>query len=155
MGIRIKSLESGDAAVLQHIAPGVFDDPIIPAAAAEFLADPRHHMVVALDEDAVVGFVSAVHYVHPDKPAPELWVNELGVAPTHRGRGLARELLGALFRVARDLGCSEAWVLADGANRSALSAYTKSGGIRAPRDQVMLTFRLDEARGPHQRGGEG
>jgi hypothetical protein len=29
--------------------------------------------------DTVVGFASAVHYVHPDK-APELWINEVGVA---------------------------------------------------------------------------
>ena len=27
------------------------------------------------------------HYLHPDKSAPELFVNEIGVAPTHRRQG--------------------------------------------------------------------
>ena len=31
-----------------------------------------------MDEEQIVGFASAVHYVHPDKP-PELWINEMGV----------------------------------------------------------------------------
>ena len=56
---------------------------------AEFLADSRHHLAVAVDEGRVVGMASAVHYVHPDKP-PELWINEVGVAPTHRGLGIGR-----------------------------------------------------------------
>jgi len=42
--------------------------------------DPRHHLVVAV-EHVVVGFCSAVDYIQPDKP-PELWINEVGVAPT-------------------------------------------------------------------------
>jgi aminoglycoside 6'-N-acetyltransferase I len=33
---------------VSRVAPGVFDDPINPARAAEFLADPRHHLAVAL-----------------------------------------------------------------------------------------------------------
>lgn len=84
----IKLLGAGDEAVLQAVAPDVFDDPIDPAAAAEFLADPRHHLAVAIVGGLVVGFVSAVQYVHPDKPAPELWINEVGVAPSHQGQGL-------------------------------------------------------------------
>lgn len=47
--------------------PGVFDDPIIAKATSAFLADPRHHLVVAIASGTVVGFASAVHYVHPDK----------------------------------------------------------------------------------------
>jgi GNAT superfamily N-acetyltransferase len=104
MAIEIKLLAAGDDAVLQHIAPGVFDDPIHPARAAEFLADPRHHLACAIDDGVVVGFASAVHYVHPDKPAPELWINEVSVAATHRRRGLATRLLRRIFEQARTLG---------------------------------------------------
>jgi len=66
----------------------VFDGPIDPVLTRKFLNDPRHHIVVAIHDEVVVGFASAVHYVHPDK-APQLWINEVAVAPPHRRRGLA------------------------------------------------------------------
>jgi hypothetical protein len=40
---------------------GVFDNDIDPRRVKEFLADPRHHMAVALMDDQVVGMASAVH----------------------------------------------------------------------------------------------
>ena len=83
-----------------------FDDPIDVARADEFLADPHHHLAVAVEDGLVVGFVSAVHYVHPDKPGPELWINEVGVAATHRRRGLGTRLLRAVFALDRALGCT-------------------------------------------------
>src|SRR6516165_10697843 len=97
---RIHILEPGDASVLDHVSPGVFENPIDPRWTAEFLADSRHHLAVAIDGNQVVGMASAVHYVHPDKP-PELWINEVGVAPTHRAQGIGRRLLEALFERGR------------------------------------------------------
>jgi aminoglycoside 6'-N-acetyltransferase I len=87
--ITVRVLQPDEAHVLEHVADDVFDDPIDPRWCAEFFADPRHHLVVALDGDLVVGMTSGVHYVHPDK-GPELWINEVGVASTHRGQGLGR-----------------------------------------------------------------
>src|SRR6516162_1145374 len=107
MGIKIKVLGPQDAGILSDVAPDVFDDPIDVERAAEFLSDPRHHLVVAVEDGRVVGFVSAVHYLHPNKPRPELWINEVSVAATHRGRGLGTALLRSLFAVALSLGCAE------------------------------------------------
>jgi ribosomal protein S18 acetylase RimI-like enzyme len=142
MVIEIKVLESQDADVLANLAPDVFDDPIDMGRAREFLADRRHHLAVAVDDGQVVGFVSAVHYLHPDKPHPELWINEVGVAATHRRRGLGTRLLHSVFAVARGLGCTEAWVLTDRANTAAMRLYTAAGSTGAPTDHVMFTFRL-------------
>jgi ribosomal protein S18 acetylase RimI-like enzyme len=139
----IRILRADDGAVLERVAPGVFDDPLDRAATVEFLNDPRHHLAVAVDAHAVVvGFASAVHYVHPDKRSPELWINEVGVAPTHQGLGIGTALIGSLLDVGRQLGCSEAWVLSDGDNDAAMRLYESGGGI-ATRDHVMFTFRLD------------
>src|SRR6516165_10813660 len=120
MAIEIKLLCREDAGVLANVAPDVFDDPIDAGRAKEFLADPRHHLAVAVDDGLVVGFVSAVHYVHPDKPRPELWINEVSVAETHRRQGIAKLLLHTVFAAARGLGCAEAWVLTDRANTAAM-----------------------------------
>jgi ribosomal protein S18 acetylase RimI-like enzyme len=143
MAVEIKLLGPQDVRVLAHIAPDVFDDPIDAGRAEEFLADPRHHLAVAVDDGSVVGFVSAVHYVHPDKPRPELWINEIGVAATHQRRGVGTRLLHAVFAVARRLGCAEAWVGTDRANTAAMRLYAAAGSTEAPTDHVMFTFKLD------------
>ncbi|HEU4564345.1 MAG TPA: GNAT family N-acetyltransferase [Gemmatimonadaceae bacterium] len=140
--VTVRILGAGDAAALERVAPVVFDHDVDARLTAELLADPRHHLAVALDGDTVVGFASAVHYLHPDK-APELWVNELGVAPTHWRRGIARRLLEALFARGRELGCREAWVLTEQWNDAARRLYAAAGGEESPDPVVMVTFRLD------------
>lgn len=140
--IEIRVLGMADADTLQRVAVGVFDNSIDPERTREFLADPRHHIVVAIDDGFVVGFASAVHYVHPDK-APELWVNEVGVAPSHVRQGLARRILEETFSHGRTLGCNEGWVLTEDANEAANGLYTALGGARAD-DPVLYSWRLGE-----------
>ena len=140
--MEIRILQPGDDHVLGTIAPDVFDSELDPHATNEFLRDPRHHIVVAIHGGAVVGFASAVDYLHPDKPSPELWINEVAVASTHRGRGIGRAILRALLDHARHLGCVEAWVLTDRGNQGAMRLYESSGGIEARTDQVMFSFPL-------------
>ena len=142
MPIEVKMLRRGDEQVLAAVAADVFDDSLDAAAAATFLADPRHHLAVAVDNGVVVGFASAVTYVHPDKRQPELWINEVGVAPTHHRRGIGRLVMTALLDVGRREHCCEAWVLADRSNTGAQQFYASLGGDRAPEDAVMFTFAL-------------
>ena len=132
--------------MLHDVAPDVFDNAIDPRWTAEFFGDPRHHLAVAIDASRVVGMASAVHYVHPDKP-PQLWINEVGVAPTHQGRGIGRHLIDTLLGHARTLGCTEAWVLTDDAeNRAAHALYASAGGRPSPHGRVtMYTFPLVRA----------
>jgi aminoglycoside 6'-N-acetyltransferase I len=137
--ISVRMLNAGDASVLDRIAPDVFDHAVDPRWTAEFLADQRHHLAVAIDDGVVVGMASAVHYVHPDKP-PELWVNEVGVAPTHRGRRIGRRLLEALFTRGRELGCREAWLGTETDNIAARRLYSAVGGVEEP--MVYVTFQL-------------
>jgi len=138
----IRMLHADDCDVLRSVAQGAFDDPIDPVAAAEFLADARHHLAVAIADGLVVGFISAVHYVHPDKPKPELWINEVGVAPTHQRQGLARKMMEAVLAEARRLGCAVAWVLTSRTNAAAMRLYAGCGGVEAPEDAVMFEFEL-------------
>jgi ribosomal protein S18 acetylase RimI-like enzyme len=139
--VTIRILGRDDAPVLDHVAADVFDHDVDPHRTAEFVADPRHHLAVALDGPTVVGFASGVHYVHPDKP-PELFVNEVGVAPTHQGQGIGRQLVEALLARGRKLGCHEAWVLTEYTNAAARRRYASAGGTEAPEPTLMVTFRL-------------
>lgn len=101
-------------------------------------------MAVALEDERIVGFASAVHYLHPDK-RPELWINEVGVAPTHRRQGLARRLLRALFRRGRELGCFQAWVLTERENAPAQALYVSTGVPADTLEPMLFTIRLDGA----------
>ena len=136
---QLKILDWSERAVLDSVASGVFDEPVEPRLLEEFLRDERHHLAVAIDQGQVVGFASGVHYVHPDK-APELWINEVGVAPSHQGRGVGKAVVRLLLEHGRRLGCREAWVLTERSNQAAMRLYASVGGREAPRDQVMFTF---------------
>jgi ribosomal protein S18 acetylase RimI-like enzyme len=137
--IEIHTLQARDASVLDQVADDVFDCPVDPVWSAEFLADPRHHLVVAIDDGIVVGMASGVHYVHPDKP-PQLFINEIGVASSHQGRGIGRRVLDALLERGRALGCSEAWVLTDESNSIARKLYAGAGGEIDSEPAIMYTF---------------
>ncbi|MBV8752944.1 MAG: GNAT family N-acetyltransferase [Hyphomicrobiales bacterium] len=124
----MKILGPGDDPILANVAAGVFDNPINAAWTKEFLEDSRHHIAVAIDAGLVVGFASAVRYIHPDKP-PELWINEVAVSPTYRGLGLAKATMGALFELGKAHDCVTAWVLTNRNNAEAMALYSSLGGI--------------------------
>jgi ribosomal protein S18 acetylase RimI-like enzyme len=154
MATRIKILQPGDEHVLMNVAAGVFDNPIDAKLTKEFLEDPRHHIAVAIDHGKVVGFASGVHYIHPDKP-PELWTNEVGVAPTHQRRRLGKAVLRALFEVGKSCNCTAAWVLTLRSNPNAVALYSSVGGIEGCEgglgisdDIVGFSFALGSTRTP-------
>lgn len=142
MSVEVSLLGPGDEALLAAVADDVFDSPIDPAGAAATLADPRHHLAIAIADGRIVGFASAVHYAHPDKPAPELWINEVGVAEPCRRLGLGRRLVEALFAEARRLGCTEAWVLTEAENGPARALYEALKPAGPPEPALMYTFSL-------------
>jgi aminoglycoside 6'-N-acetyltransferase I len=133
MAIEIKMLQPGDDCVLAKVAPEVFDNPIDPRLAREFLEDPRHHIAVAIEDGVVIGFASAVHYIHPDKPA-ELWINEVAVSPAQRGRGIGKAVLKTLFQAGKAHKCTSGWVLTHRTNIAAMALYSSVGGTEGADD---------------------
>ena len=143
MPLHYHLLTPADAHLFSRIAPEVFDEPPQSALIAEFLADARHHMVVAMEEGTLVGFVSAVHYIHPDKPA-ELWINEIGVSSEHRQQGIAIQLMNRMLDHGRTLGCREAWVLTEKDNIPARKLYARTGGKEWVTPPVYVEFNLED-----------
>ncbi|MBL7989190.1 MAG: GNAT family N-acetyltransferase [Chlorobi bacterium] len=135
----IRTLTATDAAILDSVADEVFDNEVRPKFAQEFLADPRHHIAVAMVDGVVVGIATAVHYIHPDKP-PELWINEVGVAPEYQRQGIATQLMKALFALGVALGCRQAWLGTEEENTPARHLYASLGGTEET--MVSITFQL-------------
>ncbi|HEY3612074.1 MAG TPA: GNAT family N-acetyltransferase [Gaiellales bacterium] len=132
MAIEIRRAGRGDAALFARIADGVFDLAVTAAVLEQYLATPGHHLVVALDDGEVVGQAAAMLHRHPDERPVELYVDELGVAPSHRRRGIARLLLDELFTLGRELGCREAWVGTEHDNVAARTLYEARGAVAEP-----------------------
>lgn len=138
----LRVLSPDDAAVLNRVAEDVFDEPIDQRWTAEFLSDSRHHIVVAIVDEEVVGMVTGVHYVHPDKP-PALWVNEMGVSSRYQRQGVGKLLMHEMFALGRRLGCTEAWLGTEPENTAARRLYASVGG----EEQTMIYFTFELERG--------
>lgn len=141
MSVVVRLLGADDIALVCEAGAGAFDHAPQESLTEEFLRDARHHLVGALDEGRLIGVVSAVHYVHPDKPT-ELWINEVSVAPEYQGRGVGRQMLDAMLAHGRSLGCVNAWVLTDRENAAAMALYRAAGGKEAATPAVMFEFEL-------------
>lgn len=135
----IKVLSNADVSLLMNVSDDVFDNPVDEKFAIEFLNDPRHHIVVAVIDNQVIGFASAVHYVHPDKPT-ELWINEVGVAEKHQNKGIAKAIMKELFQLGKKLGCEVAWVLTESDNLPANKLYQSVGGEKS--ETVLYEFKI-------------
>jgi ribosomal protein S18 acetylase RimI-like enzyme len=125
-------------------AAALFDHMLPDDAVARFMADQRHHMLLAIENDEAVGFVSGVEMTHPDK-GTEMFLYELAVAKDARNRGIGRALVGALGELARSRGCYGMWVLTDDGNPAALRAYAAAGGTREAPDAVLFTWEFGKA----------
>ncbi|MEL7483172.1 MAG: GNAT family N-acetyltransferase [Planctomycetota bacterium] len=135
MPITFRLLSDADERALDHVAEGVFDHPVIAEQWQAFLMDRRHVIAVAEDrrsaDAVVVGFVSGVHYLHPDK-RPQCWINEVSTAPTHRRRGIASALLRLVVDRARAIGCTQIWLATEADNEPARALYRSFGADETP-----------------------
>jgi ribosomal protein S18 acetylase RimI-like enzyme len=135
--VRIVEAAPGDESLVLAAAE-LFDRPPTPEWTARFLAEEGHHLLLALVDEAPVGFVSGVETTHPDK-GTELFLYELAVDERHRNRGIGRALVRALADLAGRRGCYGMWVLTDADNAAALAAYG-AAGAGEPKGQVMLEW---------------
>jgi len=119
-------------------AAHLFDGPVRPDAAARFLDDAGHHLLLAREGADTLGFVSGIETTHPDK-GTEMFLYELAVDEGHRHRGVATALVRALADLARERGCYGMWVLTEHQNEAALATYRAAGG-EPPTLQPMIVW---------------
>jgi ribosomal protein S18 acetylase RimI-like enzyme len=117
----------------------LFDNQPIPDATARFLAEPGHHLLMALDDGEPVGFISGVETTHPDK-GTEMFLYELSVDEAHRRQGVGTELVRRLAELARSRGCYGMWVGTEPANVAALATYQRGGGSPEEELTTVLTW---------------
>jgi len=124
-------------------AEHLMDHPVASGAAARFLAERGHHLLLAYpaSSERPIGMVSGVEMTHPDK-GTEMFLYELSVEEPSRRQGVATALVHALAQLAQDRGCYGMWVLTDSDNPAALAAYRAAGGA-PPTTHEMITWTFD------------
>jgi len=124
--IAIHQITRTDATLLNSVAPDVFDAPINAAHLAAFLAEPNHAMFVATDADTVIGQARGMIHHSPDD-APVLYIDNLGVAPSHQRRGIATRLVAVLGEWANTKDATTVWVATETDNEQAKGFYAALG----------------------------
>lgn len=133
--MRIARLGPGDEHVVLAGAD-LFDARPTEEWTARFLSSEGHHLLVTVEDDRPIGFVSGVETTHPDK-GTEMFLYELSVAPERRNQGVGRSLVRALADLARDRGCYGMWVGTEPDNAAAIATY-RAAGAEPPEPFVTL-----------------
>jgi GNAT superfamily N-acetyltransferase len=89
---------------------------------------------VLLDDDgSVIGIVIA--FRSQDDP-DDVYVQDVMVHPSHRGRGAAADLLREVARIAAGWGCRRLYLTSEPENEAAARAWGKLGFVNVPGDLV-------------------
>ncbi len=124
MAIVIHGVTAENADLLKTVADDVFDEEITTDRLGPFLAAPGHMRFVAVEADQVVGQIRGMVHVQLDR-ASDLYIDNLGVAPSHKRRGIATMLIAALFAWAKAQGCISVWLATETDNDEAIGLYGK------------------------------
>jgi ribosomal protein S18 acetylase RimI-like enzyme len=129
--IDIHLIGPADLATLLAVEEGLFDNPLIPAEARAFLADPANLLLLAFAEGEAVGMLTATFLRHPDKP-PSLFVNELGTREAWQRRGIASALMHKALAIARARGARGTWLGTEDDNAPAIAFYRSLAAEELP-----------------------
>ncbi|MGI9149337.1 MAG: GNAT family N-acetyltransferase [Chloroflexota bacterium] len=135
--VDIRRLGTDDLALV-FAAQHLFDGPAHETVARRFLESKDHHLLLAMDGERPVGFVSGVEVTHPDK-GTEMFLYELAVEEPFQRRGIGRRLVTALADLAISRGCYGMWVGVDSDNEAALATY-RSAGAEEPVSVVLFNW---------------
>jgi len=137
------------AAQLLHDFNVEYDEPAPPphelaARLTELIAGDHIAVLLARARGTDTAVGVAVMRVQPSvwSPAQEVYLAELYVVPSQRGRGYGRELITETLRVAREQGADYAFVVTSEEDRLAQRLYEASGFRRTEGEDgpVMLAY---------------
>lgn len=137
--IEIRMATMADIPALIDVGDALFDYPIKPARAAEFINDNRHHLIIALSDGKIIGMASSIHYVHPDKD-PALFITEVSVLEEFQNRGIGRALVGAMKVHGASLDCTDIWTATESSNIPAQKCYKAARGYEDDEQAVVFNF---------------
>ena len=117
------------------------DVPAAERALRGLLADPRAgHVWVAERGGEMVGYLAVTFGYSLEYHGPDAFIDELYVAPSHRGLGIGREAIAVAEAACRSRGVHALHLEVERANVRAEALYRRAGFTDA--DRRLMTRRL-------------
>lgn len=98
-------------------------EPYDEGSLRQIVNNPDYILLIAYDGDKPVGIALAAKQLKPDGKH-WLYVDELGVRPDYRQRGIARSLMEKLFEIAKEWNLEELWLGTEPDNKAANRLYS-------------------------------
>ncbi|MCX6364499.1 MAG: GNAT family N-acetyltransferase [Actinobacteria bacterium] len=132
MAVTIRPAGPGDEPAVVELVQELavtFDQPttVDEHYVRHFLASPVSDILLALDDDAVVGLLSYAMIPGLFHAADSGLIESLVIAEGRRGEGIGRRLLQTAVRLLEETGCAEISVSAAAANEAAQKLYFEAG----------------------------
>jgi len=166
-GLVLRRAQPGDEALCHEVASATFalacppgtdqediDRFIVENLSVEafqnYLASPRHEVVLCLEGEAAVGYSMVVRPPVPDDIVPMLQgpnaleLSKIYVRATHHGGGVAKILLAEVVDVARAEGMSSVWLGVNQKNDRANRFYAREGFDQVGEKNFQVGSRLED-----------
>jgi GNAT superfamily N-acetyltransferase len=135
--VRVRAARPAEAAILAEMANdlndhvGIHGRPFTPerVLADGFGAGPAFTALVAELDGAVVGYVFFSPSYNTDVAARSMWLHDLFVAPTARGRGVGYALMAGVAAETVRAGCASLEWGVHTANARAIEFYRRLGAV--------------------------
>jgi ribosomal protein S18 acetylase RimI-like enzyme len=106
-----------------------------------YLSRPENVFIVAIDNTEPVGYVVAYFLDRIDRDQRMMFFYEIGVAESHRRRGIGRRMINTLKSLCREENAMKMWVPTGRANIAATGLYASTGAVPLPSgDEVTYTY---------------
>jgi aminoglycoside 3-N-acetyltransferase I len=118
-------------------------EPVVPSDKyinALLLRDD-FHVIVALQNDALIGGLTAYELAMYKEEIKEMFLYEIAVEPGYRKMGVAKALIGLLKTIGAAKGMKEMYVGTTSNNTAAMKLYKSTGG-EAEADVVWFVYQL-------------
>jgi GNAT superfamily N-acetyltransferase len=133
----IRELWPGDEAMLVR-AVSTFRR--VDAAAPDlFLEDPRSHLLVALDDEEIVGWAYGYELLRPEGRWM-MFMQQIDVVLDRRREGIGRALLDRFVEIARSKGHRKMWLYTDAGDAVARRLYDGASGDPAEKPGYWWVF---------------
>ena len=107
----------------------------------EFLSRPENVLIVAFDGGVPVGYIVAYLLDRIDRQQQMMFFYEIGVAQSHRRRGIGKRMIGELKAICRKADVMKMWVPTGRSNDAATQLYASTGAVPlSSGDEVTYTY---------------
>ena len=140
MRIKVRRVRPDEGSVARFVASDFKSAGVSLKHASEFLTNPANYLIVAEADGRLAGFVLAYRLDRLDRPAGQLLVYEVDVAPDLRRRGIGTALMAFVRQIVAEEVLMEAFAVTEQANEAAVALYRRTGAQQEGETSYVFVY---------------